>query len=154
MIAKALSIAEAKRFLAAAKGDELEALYVLAITTGMRQGELLALTWDDIDFTTGKLQARRSLNRSSQKQSGGITSELKTVFSRRCIQLTPIALDALQRHGLQQKHLQEETKRENGEGHWVFCNPNGKPLHVSNLIRRSFRPLLEKASIPPTYSFS
>jgi integrase len=67
LIIKALSVAETKRFLAAAQGDDLEALYVLAITTGMHQGELLALTWDDIDFTTGKIQVRRSLNRSSQK---------------------------------------------------------------------------------------
>jgi integrase len=151
LIAKALSVAEAKQLLAAARGDELEALYVLAITTGMRQGELLALTWDDIDFTTGKLQVRRSLNRSSQKQTGGVASELKTVSSRRCIQLTPMALDALQRHALQQKHLQEETKKrkEKREGRWVFCNTRGNPLRASSLIRSSFRPLLEKAGIPP-----
>jgi integrase len=148
-IAQSLTIAEAKRFIAAAQGDELEALYVLAITTGMRQGELLALTWEDIDFTAGKLQVRRSLNRSSQKQAGGVASELKTVSSRRCIQLTPMALDALQRHALQHKHLQEEAKREKGEERWVFCNTQGKPLRASSLIRSSFRPLLEKASLPP-----
>jgi integrase len=115
----------------------------------MRQRELLALTWDDIDFTTGKIQVRRSLNRSSQKQPGGLASELKTVSSRRCIQLTPMALDALQRHALQQKHLQGAAKREQGEEHWVFCTTRGKPLRASSLIRSSFRPLREKAGIPP-----
>ena len=66
LVAKALTIEQTRQLLAAAKDDELEALYVLALTTGMRQGELLALTWNDLDFTTGKLQVRRSLHRTRQ----------------------------------------------------------------------------------------
>ncbi|BCL80858.1 Phage_int_SAM_3 and DNA_BRE_C domain-containing protein [Ktedonobacteria bacterium brp13] len=42
-----------------------------------------------------------------------------------------------------------EAKREQGEERWVFCNTRGKPLRASSLIRSSFRPLLEKAGIPP-----
>jgi integrase len=42
----------------AAKGDRLEALYILAVTTGLRQGELLGLKWDDIDLEVGTLQVR------------------------------------------------------------------------------------------------
>jgi integrase len=45
-----LSPAEARKLLEAAQGDRLEALYVLAVTTGMRQGELLALKWQDVDL--------------------------------------------------------------------------------------------------------
>src|ERR1700730_16845059 len=67
------------RVSSATRGNALEALYVLAITTGMRQGELLALKWEDINFNTGKLQVRCSLHRSSQQQQGGMASELKTV---------------------------------------------------------------------------
>src|SRR5437870_4471536 len=48
-----LSAAQAKAFLEAARGERLEALYVLALTTGMRRGELLALRWQDIDLTGG-----------------------------------------------------------------------------------------------------
>jgi integrase len=44
------SPAEARKLLDAAQGDRLEALYVLAATTGMRQGELLALKWQDVDL--------------------------------------------------------------------------------------------------------
>jgi len=47
--------------LEAARGDRLEALYVLAITTGLRQGELLGLKWEDVDLEDGRLQVRRTL---------------------------------------------------------------------------------------------
>ncbi|MCA1718743.1 MAG: tyrosine-type recombinase/integrase [Actinobacteria bacterium] len=49
--------------LRAARGDKFEALYVLAVTTGMRQGELLGLNWDDIDLDEKTLRARRSTGR-------------------------------------------------------------------------------------------
>ena len=45
-----LSPEEARELLDAASGDRLEALYSLAVTTGMRQGELLALRWSDVDL--------------------------------------------------------------------------------------------------------
>src|SRR5215218_2101147 len=50
-----LSAQEAQRFLEAAYGDRLEALYVLAVHTGMRQGELLALKWQDVDLENATL---------------------------------------------------------------------------------------------------
>lgn len=147
LVAKALTIEQARQLLTAAEDDELEALYVLAITTGMRQGKLLALTWNDLDFTTAKLQIRRSLCRA--QQNGTIASELKTVSSRRCIQMTACALDALQRHASQQLQTAREHEAGWNKEGWIFCNTRGKPLHVADLIRRSFRPLLEKAGLPP-----
>jgi integrase len=60
----ALSIAETRRLLEAAGGDRLEALYVLAVTTGMRQGELLALRWQDVDVENAVVSVRRILTRS------------------------------------------------------------------------------------------
>jgi integrase len=149
-VPKALTIKQTRQLLTAAKDDAHEALYVLAITTGMRQGELLALTWIDIDFTTGKLQVRRSLSRA--RHTGTIASELKTVSSRRCIQLTTCALDALQRHACQQQQKRSEAEARWNKESWIFCNTQGKPLHVANLIRRSFRPLLEKAGLPHAFS--
>lgn len=62
-MAQALTVEQARKLLAAAQDDPLEALYVLALTTGMRQGELLALQWSDLDLTYGKLQVRRTLLR-------------------------------------------------------------------------------------------
>ena len=99
-----LTAQQARQFLAAAQGDPFEALYVLALTTGMRQGELLALAWTDLDLTVGKLQVRRALNRVPHK--GIAMAELKSTSSRRCIQLTPLAIDVLKGH-----HLRQEEAR-------------------------------------------
>ncbi len=62
-----LSAEEAKRLLEAARGDRLEALYVLAISTGMRRGELLGLRWEDVNLERGMLHIRRTLTRARSK---------------------------------------------------------------------------------------
>src|SRR5207244_1336884 len=56
-----LSEEQAKALLDAAKGDPLEALYTLALMTGMRQGEILGLRWQDIDLDAGRLEVRHTL---------------------------------------------------------------------------------------------
>ncbi len=63
-----LSEDEARRFLDAARGDAYEALYVLAITTGLRRGELLALRWEDADLERGTLRVGRSLPSASSER--------------------------------------------------------------------------------------
>jgi integrase len=59
---------ESRTFLNAIGGDRYEALYVLAITTGMRQGELLGLQWPDLDLEDGKLTIFRSLHRTKRRR--------------------------------------------------------------------------------------
>ncbi len=90
-----LSPAEARKLLDAAQGDRLEALYVLAVTTGMRQGELLALKWQDVDLGNATVSIRRTLTRSGGRYTLG---EPKTKKSRRSIHLTPRAADVLEQH--------------------------------------------------------
>jgi integrase len=58
-----LSGDQAPRLLDAAAGDELEALYVLALTTGMRLGELLGPTWSAVHLAGARLEVRTSLVR-------------------------------------------------------------------------------------------
>jgi integrase len=141
-----LTIEQAKHFLTVVKGDPLEALSVLALTTGMRQGELLALKWDDIDLTHGNIQVRHALSRISRQ--GVILSEPKTPSSRRCIHLTTIALEALKRHVFQQEQAKRKAGTRWGNHQWVFCNGEGNLLDGANLLRRSFRPLLSQAGLP------
>lgn len=64
---KPLSLKQAQALLETAKEDRLEALYVLATTTGMRQGELLGLKWEDINLEAGTLQVRRTLSTQAGK---------------------------------------------------------------------------------------
>lgn len=66
-----LGAEETRRLLEAARGDRLEALYVLAVTTGMRQGELLALKWSDVDLKNSTVSVRRTLTKSGGRLSWG-----------------------------------------------------------------------------------
>lgn len=75
----------------AAEGDRLEALYTLALHTGMRLGELLALCWNDVDLDGKTLQVSRALS------EGQFTSP-KRAKSRRCIDLTTGIIAALRAH--------------------------------------------------------
>ena len=65
---------QAKAFLEAARSDRFEALYVLAIHYGLRQGELLGLKWDDVDLNAGVLQVRRTM---SETRTGRVEEETK-----------------------------------------------------------------------------
>ena len=82
---------QVKRLLTAARGNRLEAAYVLPATLGLRQGECLALRYEDIDFEQGTLTIRRTVSRNQVYPP-------KTPHSRRTIKLLLIALDALKRH--------------------------------------------------------
>jgi integrase len=132
--------------LDAAKGDPFEALYVLALTTGMRQGELLGLKWEDIDLAMRTLQVKRTIARLVGK--GFITAEPKTTKSRRRIQLTKTAIEALRQHRTRQREAKLAAGSAWNEQGWVFCNAIGGPVEVGNMIRRSFRPILVKAELP------
>ena len=90
-----LSSEQARALLAIVAGERFEAVYVLALSTGMREGELFALEWKDIDWKGATLQVRASVQ---EKGSQFIIAEPKTTYSRRRIGLTSMALDALQRH--------------------------------------------------------
>ncbi len=73
---KLLSPEQARTFLTACQGEPLHALYLLALSTGLRRGELLALKWDDLDLDAGALSVHRSLGRSGTL--GIVISEPKT----------------------------------------------------------------------------
>ena len=143
---KTLSPQQARRLLDIAKGDRLEALYVLALTTGMRQGEILGLRWKDADLDSAALQVVATLQ---QVDGAFVFSEPKTARSRRQVALTAAAVAALRRHRARQA---EERLRlgpaweDNGV---VFANERGKPIDASNLRRRSFWPLLKRAGLSP-----
>jgi integrase len=90
-----LTAEQVKVLFEAAKGDRLEALYVLAVTAGLRQGELLALKWDDVDMEAETLKVRRTLTTA---KGGPVLSAPKTRGSRRTVKLSPTALEALRSH--------------------------------------------------------
>src|SRR5581483_684454 len=86
---------EAHRFLQVIKGDRLEALYTVALTMGLRQGEALGLRWSDIDLDLGNLRIGRQLQRVDQKYE---LVEPKTFRSRRQLAIPAPIIEALRRH--------------------------------------------------------
>jgi len=127
-------------------GDRLEALYVLTLNTGMRQGELLALKWDDVDLERGVLRVRRTLTHADK---AFVLGEPKTKNSRRTIRLTPRAVDALRVHLSRQLEEIEEMGSLYQPGGLIFATESGTIINPSNLRNRSFKPLLKRAGLPP-----
>ncbi len=141
-----LSPEQARLLLEAAVGDRLHALYVLALTTGMREGEILGLRWRDVDVERGAVEVRGSLQRLP---SGLVIAAPKTNRSRR-VGLTDAATTALRQHRARQA---EERLRLGGT--WqnaldlVFVDAAGMPIDATKFLRNSFAPLLRKAGLPP-----
>jgi integrase len=129
----------------AAAGDRFEALYVLAVTTGLRQGELLGLKWDDVDLEEGTVRVRRTLTTA---KGGPVLAAPKTKGSRRTVRLSQTALQALKSHLNRQLGEIEEAGdrwRENG---LIFASETGEPLDRRLITTHRFKPLLKRAELP------
>jgi integrase len=120
------TLQEVRALLSAASGDRLNAAYSLALSTGMRGGEILALQKPDIDLARGTLRVRRTL---ILNESMCRTSSIED--SRRTLQLPNTALDALA------KHMQK-----NGTGIWLFPGRTGQNLRHHNFIKFQWKPLV------------
>lgn len=143
-----LSREGAKKLLQTARetGDRLEALYVLAVHSGLRQGEMLGLRWEDVDLEAGTLQVRRTL--TGVESGSPVFTAPKTTKSRRSVKLTAGALEALKLH--RKRQLEERMKHADfWQDHGlVFTTEVGTPLNRHNLTQRSFKPLLKEADLP------
>jgi integrase len=134
-----LSAQEADTLIANAESHRLAALFVVAINTGMRQGELFGLHWDAVDLEGRTLSVKQSLK---SLKGGCKLGTPKTSKSRRRIDLGREVVAALHEH----------RKKMMAEGHaaspWVFCDRKGGHLRKSNFIRQIFKPLLKRAGLP------
>jgi integrase len=141
-----LSPDEVRTLLDAARGDRLEVLYVLAIYTGLREGELLALRWEDVDLEGAVLRVSQTLTRDGGKVSVGPP---KTKNSRRTVRLTEGAVEALRGHLTRQLEEMERVGSLYRPGGLVFANEVGGIINPSNLRNRSLKALLKRAGLPP-----
>jgi integrase len=142
-----LSAQEAQRLLEAAQGDKLEALYVLAIHTGMRRGELLGLKWSDVDLDSATIRVRRTLMRTDNGRLLAL-GEPKTKKSRRTVRLTQRAVESLRSHRARQAEEKLRVGSLYQDQGLVFASGGGGLINPSNLRQRSFIPLLKRAGLP------
>ena len=126
-----LSQAQVATLLAAARDDPCGALYVMAVTTGMRQGELLALQWNEVDFESAVVHVRATLVRI--KGRGMVRGAPKTASSRRSVPLPPMTVAHLRRHRTAQRQAHLAAGVGWAEDDFVFTSRRGAPLDPSNL---------------------
>jgi integrase len=145
-----LSRDQVRVFLETVEGDRMEALYVLAITTGLRQGELLALKWEDVDLEGEypALQVRRSLSETRGRRS----FEAPKSGRGRHLRLSRRAVSCLRAH--RRRQLEERMRK---AGLWedhslVFPSEVGTPMSGRNLYR-AFKIRVKRASLPQTLRF-
>jgi len=128
---KVWSIEEVKLFLEVSKSSRYYIAFLLAITTGMRQGEILGLRWKDIDFLNNTLSVRQTLNHKGTK----ITPGAKTKSGIRNISLPIETINALKTH----KILIESEQVNSGilyqDNNLVVCTNIGTPCIPRNLMR-------------------
>ncbi len=127
---------QARRFLLTHRKHRLYPLIAMALGTGLRQGELLALRWPDIDFAAGTVTVRRSLS-----QVGGrfVLKEPKSKTSRRTITIPDFVIEALRQHRQAALAAGLITAP-------VFCSSVGTYLSRGNLLR-SFRAAVKLACV-------
>lgn len=127
---------QARAYLAAAAAadDRLEALFTLALATGMRQGELLGLRWRDVDLDRGTLQVVATLKR---RQGSYVWAPPKSARSRRQIALAPHVADLLRRHRTRQLRERLAVGADAwAENDLVFADEAGGPLSHDAVRRR------------------
>jgi integrase len=139
-----LTADEARKFLTAARGHRLQALFELALHTGLRKGELLGLCWEDLNLDTGTAAIRRTLQRTS---TGGLTAlPTKTQASERRIVLPARCLQSLKRHQEDQQHERDTAGTTWLHNRYVFTTPQGRAIDPTNLTR-TFTTLLRNAGL-------
>jgi integrase len=136
------------------EGHRWAALYRLAINLGMREGELLGLTWPAIDFDAGTLRIFQQLQRAKmpgepQAPRAFLLQSTKTKAGERTLRLDADLLDVLRAH----RAMQEAERLRRGDdwrdpwGNLAFTSEAGGPIHVSILLDH-FRGALKGAGLP------
>lgn len=129
-----LSAAERAAFREAIRGRSYEALFLLLMGTGLRPGEARALGWEHVDLGAGVVRVERSVD------DDGRIHAPKTEKGRRAVPLAPEV-----RQALRELHLRAGRP----ESGLVFSDRRGGVLDARNLLRRHFRPALERAKVGP-----
>ncbi|MHB8618021.1 MAG: tyrosine-type recombinase/integrase [Chloroflexota bacterium] len=137
---------QAKVFLSSVAGDRLEALYLVTLALGLREGEALGLCEEDLDLGRGRIHIRRELTRIDGEYR---LEPVKTDKSRRTLALPETAKAALATH-LDKRPLEQEAAGAKWIGNpWglVFTTDQGAPIHAT-VVSKAFQRHLAKAGLP------
>ena len=120
--------------LAAAAGTPYRAVFHLAVTTGLRRSELLALKWKRVDLDLATLQVVEVLHKLPGV--GFVTAEPKSAKGRRSVALPPSAVIALREHRAEQEAVRAMLGGTLHDDDLVFSTPDGQPMPPDEITRR------------------
>lgn len=130
------------RLLLQHSDEPFRTLFLVAILTGMRRGELLALQWGDINWPSNVIHVKRSLfwyiNDEVEEERRWIFSSPKSRKSIRTVVMSPKLREALQIHRINGAVNPHDL---------VFCTKRGTPLDPDNMIKQQFHPALDRAEL-------
>jgi integrase len=139
------SVKELQVFLASERASPLYPLWLLLSTTGMRRGEALGLTWEDVDLEAGFLTIRRTRVMTGYAV---LPSAPKARRGRRLVALDPATTGALKRWRTAQKEEQLAQGRPWSLGVFLFTEEDGEPYHPER-VSKLFRRAAQAAGLPP-----
>lgn len=137
---------QSQAFLEAAREDRFAALYFVATTCGLREGELFGLMNTDLNLDKRTLRVERQLMR--MRDGSGLDFPEPKHGSRRTIKLPTKAMDVLAEHRERQAFEARQLKSLYSDMGLLFASQRGTPLDASNVVTRSFKPLLRWADLP------
>ena len=143
--ASALDADQARNLLTTLRGNRLQALFSVTLVLGLRRGEVLGLTWPDVDFDSNTIHVRKSL----QRVDGGLQLvPTKTRSSNALIPAPPSLMKILSIHRTQQQRERLALGTRWPGNDFVFTSSTGTPIDPRN-IDRVWKDLREEAGLPP-----
>ncbi|WP_413927598.1 tyrosine-type recombinase/integrase [Clostridioides sp. ES-W-0018-02] len=149
-----LTLEQQKSFIKAIEGHKLEVLFLLALGTGLRLGELLGLKWFDIDFKKSNLTVKRTLQRTYFIDKNGnrelkvLEQEPKTSNSYRTVPIPKDVLNKLKEHKVNQNTDILKAGELYRNDNYVFCNELGAPIDDKRPLR-NLKSILNRLNIEP-----
>ena len=138
---RALESKEIKAFVRESKSDKHHALWYLLLNSGMRIGEALSLTWEDLDFENDTLNISKTYD-----QEFGLKDGTKNGSTRQ-IKLNASTMKVLQLHHSKQLEQQLDLGKYWNPNNLIFANSVGEYVNLNNLRRRHFNEILKRANI-------
>ncbi|ALB44588.1 tyrosine-type recombinase/integrase [Clostridium beijerinckii] len=147
------TLEEEKTFLAAIKGHDSEMLFVTALYSGLRQGELFALTWDDINFENAYIDVNKTyryiadVSRDGRSSGYNLIQTPKTHKSIRKVPIPQFLIKMLLQYRNEQRLQKIKYADVYKDNNLVFCNDLGAYL-VDSTIGRQYKIILKNNNIP------
>jgi integrase len=142
--ARAFTAEEAQRFLLHAENDRFYLLFLLAIYTGLRQGELRGLRWEDVNLDNHTIAVKQTIRKSGTK---AIFKDPKTPGSYAMVTFEPAFVELLKEHHKQQMKERLEYGPGYEDNNLIFCSYNGRPIDLKRL-NVHFKNIITAAEVP------